>query len=218
VKLTQSRQSKTDHLRTTWLQSSRGGSELSSVQAWARIWHLRRVEKMPIEVIARTVGWSKNTVKQRPVLTMVCGYSRWLSAGLAPTRYAEDLFAGWWALISHLRAAPRYERASLVVISDKPFRALGRSLRRRYGRRLHDRPARPSRRSRRVEGRPTSMTQRPRPRRPGHRRRTMTSQGASSVRPGVSFRLPRTDHGALGGCTSHSTFESQAPGPLERSP
>jgi hypothetical protein len=29
------------------------------------------------------------------VLTMVCGYSRWLSAILIPSRRAEDLFAGW---------------------------------------------------------------------------------------------------------------------------
>ena len=31
---------------------------------------------------------------QLPVLTMVCGYSRWLSAVLIPTRSAADLFAG----------------------------------------------------------------------------------------------------------------------------
>ena len=42
-----------------------------------------------------------------PVLTMVCGYSRWLSAVLIPTRSAEDLFAGWWALIEALGAVPR---------------------------------------------------------------------------------------------------------------
>jgi transposase len=29
------------------------------------------------------------------VLTMVCGYSRWASAVLVPTRAAEDLYAGW---------------------------------------------------------------------------------------------------------------------------
>src|SRR6476659_2374839 len=31
-----------------------------------------------------------------PVLTMVCGYSRWASAVLIQTRTAEDLYAGWW--------------------------------------------------------------------------------------------------------------------------
>ena len=36
---------------------------------------------------------------QLPVLTMVTGYSRWLSAMLLPSRRAEDLFAGWWQLI-----------------------------------------------------------------------------------------------------------------------
>jgi transposase len=44
---------------------------------------------------------------QLPVLTMVTGYSRWLSALLIPTRTAADLFAGWWQLISALGAVPR---------------------------------------------------------------------------------------------------------------
>ena len=44
---------------------------------------------------------------QLPVLTMVTGYSRWLSAVLIPTRKAEDLFAGWWQLIAGLGAVPR---------------------------------------------------------------------------------------------------------------
>jgi len=38
---------------------------------------------------------------------MVCGYSRWLSAVLLPSRHAEDLFAGWWQLIERLGAVPR---------------------------------------------------------------------------------------------------------------
>src|SRR5690349_21661889 len=44
---------------------------------------------------------------QLPVLTMVCGYSRWLAALLIPSRTAMDLFAGWWQLISGLGAVPR---------------------------------------------------------------------------------------------------------------
>jgi len=44
---------------------------------------------------------------QLPVLTMVTGYSRWLSGLLIPTRSAADLFAGWWQLIERLGAAPR---------------------------------------------------------------------------------------------------------------
>jgi len=44
---------------------------------------------------------------QLPVLTMVCGYSRWLCAILIPSRRAEDLFAGWWQLLSVLGAVPR---------------------------------------------------------------------------------------------------------------
>jgi transposase len=42
-----------------------------------------------------------------PVLTMVSGYSRWLSAVLVPSRHPQDLFAGWWQLISGLGAVPR---------------------------------------------------------------------------------------------------------------
>ena len=42
-----------------------------------------------------------------PVLTMVSGYSRWLSAMLLPTRPAADLFAGWWQLIESSGAVPR---------------------------------------------------------------------------------------------------------------
>jgi hypothetical protein len=42
-----------------------------------------------------------------PVLTMVCGYSRWLSGRLIPSRRSEDLFAGWWRLIDKLGAVPR---------------------------------------------------------------------------------------------------------------
>jgi transposase len=44
---------------------------------------------------------------QLPVLTMVCGYSRWLLAMLLPSRRSEDLFAGWWRLIEALGAVPR---------------------------------------------------------------------------------------------------------------
>lgn len=44
---------------------------------------------------------------QLPVLTMVTGYSRWLSGQLIPTRAAPDLFAGWWQLIERLDAVPR---------------------------------------------------------------------------------------------------------------
>jgi transposase len=44
---------------------------------------------------------------QLPVLTMVTGYSRWLSGVLVPSRHAQDLFAGWWQLIKGLGAVPR---------------------------------------------------------------------------------------------------------------
>ena len=44
---------------------------------------------------------------QLPVLTMVTGYARWLSALLIPSRTAPDLFCGWWQLIEDLGAVPR---------------------------------------------------------------------------------------------------------------
>ena len=54
------------------------------------------------------VGFGQSrTARQLPVLTMACGYSRWLSAGQIPTRTAEDLYAGWWRLLRGLGAAPR---------------------------------------------------------------------------------------------------------------
>ena len=54
------------------------------------------------------VGYGQaRSATQLPVLTMVCGYSRWLSAMLIPSRCAEDLFAGWWQLIGALGAVPR---------------------------------------------------------------------------------------------------------------
>jgi transposase len=54
------------------------------------------------------VGFGQaRTAKLLPVLTMVTGYSRWLSALLIPSRSTEDLFAGWWRLIAGLGAVPR---------------------------------------------------------------------------------------------------------------
>ena len=58
--------------------------------------------------ISLPVGFGQTrTATQLPVLTMVTGYSRWLSARLIPTRRSEDLFAGWWRLIAPLGAVPR---------------------------------------------------------------------------------------------------------------
>ena len=58
--------------------------------------------------ITLPVGFGQaRTAKQLPVLTMVTGYSRWLSAVLVPSRAAADLFAGWWQLIAGLGAVPR---------------------------------------------------------------------------------------------------------------
>jgi transposase len=56
-----------------------------------------------------------------PVLTMVSGYSRWLSAVLVPSRHAQDLFAGWWQLIAALGGVPR----ALVWDGEGPSAAGG---------------------------------------------------------------------------------------------
>ena len=54
------------------------------------------------------VGYGQvRTATRLPVLTMVCGYSRWLSGRLIPSRRAEDLFAGWWQHLDQLGAVPR---------------------------------------------------------------------------------------------------------------
>lgn len=47
------------------------------------------------------------SARQLPVLTMITGYSRWLTALLIPTRRPADLFAGWWQLFQELGAVPR---------------------------------------------------------------------------------------------------------------
>jgi transposase len=58
--------------------------------------------------ITLPVGFGQvRTAKQLPVLTMVCGYSRWAAAVLIPSRNAGDLYAGWWQLIQGLGAVPR---------------------------------------------------------------------------------------------------------------
>jgi transposase len=46
-------------------------------------------------------------VGRPPVLVMVCGYSRWLSATMIPTRQAPDLLAGHWRLLTGQGAVPK---------------------------------------------------------------------------------------------------------------
>jgi transposase len=58
--------------------------------------------------IGLPVGFGQvRAAAELPVLTMVTGYSRWLSAVLIPTRSAEDLFTGWWGHAQGLGAVPR---------------------------------------------------------------------------------------------------------------
>ena len=55
------------------------------------------------------VGYGQaRTAKRLPVMTTVSGYSRWSGGVLIPSREAEDLYAGWWHLLSEqLLGVPR---------------------------------------------------------------------------------------------------------------
>ena len=53
------------------------------------------------------VGFGQTrTASRLPVLVMVTGYARWLTARLIPSRTAEDLFCGWWQLLLGLGGVP----------------------------------------------------------------------------------------------------------------
>jgi O-antigen/teichoic acid export membrane protein len=94
----------------------------------------------PIEI---PVGFGQiRSSAQLPVLTMITGYSRWLTATLIPSRHAKDLLAGSWELLTILGAVPhvmtwdsdpaicRWEagRISLSNESASFFGALGAKL------------------------------------------------------------------------------------------
>lgn len=53
------------------------------------------------------LGAGQNGRGKSPVLVMVQGYSRWISARMIPSRTAEDLFLGHWDLLGTLGATPR---------------------------------------------------------------------------------------------------------------
>ena len=55
------------------------------------------------------VGFGQTrTAKRLPVMTTVTGYSRWSGGTLIPSREAEDLYAGWWHLLStQLQGVPK---------------------------------------------------------------------------------------------------------------
>jgi transposase len=58
--------------------------------------------------ITLPVGFGQSrTATQLPVLTMITGYARHVDGLLIPSRAGEDLFAGWWQLITRLGAVPR---------------------------------------------------------------------------------------------------------------
>jgi len=84
------------------------------------------------------VGYGQERPATRlPVLVMVTGYARWLSARLLPSRRAEDLFGGWWQLLAELGACPRvlvwdgegavgkrHRRATVLTPAAHAFRGL----------------------------------------------------------------------------------------------
>jgi O-antigen/teichoic acid export membrane protein len=82
----------------------------------------------PVEL---PVGFGQTrSARQLPVLTMISGYSRWLSAVLIPSRSAGDLFAGLWTLIEELGSVPQVmawdnegavgsQRSGRTVVTDE---------------------------------------------------------------------------------------------------
>jgi O-antigen/teichoic acid export membrane protein len=60
------------------------------------------------------------SAQQLPVLTMITGYSRWLTALLIPSGHENDLFSGVWELLKILGAVPK------VLMFDNDA-AIGRS-------------------------------------------------------------------------------------------
>jgi transposase len=58
--------------------------------------------------VSVSVGFGQTRSSARlPVLVMVSGSSRWLTARLIPSRAAEDLLAGWWQLLARLGGVPK---------------------------------------------------------------------------------------------------------------
>jgi O-antigen/teichoic acid export membrane protein len=58
----------------------------------------------PIEI---PVGFGqRRSASQLPVLIMIAGYSRWLTATLIPSRHTKDILAGSWELLTTLGAVP----------------------------------------------------------------------------------------------------------------
>jgi hypothetical protein len=55
-----------------------------------------------------------------PVLVMVCGYSRWMSAIMIPSRQGPDLLAGQWQLIRRLGAAPKVSPRATTPMPRAP--------------------------------------------------------------------------------------------------
>jgi O-antigen/teichoic acid export membrane protein len=54
-----------------------------------------------------SVGFGQTrTAKELPVLTMITGYSRWLSATLIPSTHANDMLAALWEILVTLGAVP----------------------------------------------------------------------------------------------------------------
>ncbi|MFI9825561.1 IS21 family transposase [Streptomyces sp. NPDC052013] len=55
----------------------------------------------------RRSRWGSGKTGSPPVLVMVAGYSRWITARMLPTKTAADLIAGHWRLLTGLGAVPK---------------------------------------------------------------------------------------------------------------
>ena len=59
----------------------------------------------PVEI---PVGYGQTRcMRQLPVLTLITGYSRWLSVALAHSTDEQDTTEGWWQVLAKLGAVPR---------------------------------------------------------------------------------------------------------------
>jgi hypothetical protein len=91
-----------------------------SVEDWAEIRRLHRAEGLPIKVIARVLGISKNTVKAALASDQAPKYER-RQAGSIVDEVGYIPFEPKAANLFFQLVSSRYERASLIVTSNKAF-------------------------------------------------------------------------------------------------
>jgi len=91
-----------------------------SVEDWAEIRRLHRAEGMPVKAVARVMGCSKNTVRRALAAEGPPRYER-PARGSAVDAVGYIPFEAEAANLFFQLVSARYERASLIVTSNKPF-------------------------------------------------------------------------------------------------